>query len=95
MGCEWSKIRRDLIRLVTLGHTTYSTNTAALYRCSKLRIMKVPTKHQLLIFKSGVAPVMNCVLDGLIVVLMVNILIIVTPRVPGLDCGGRQLQFLP
>ena len=92
MGCEWSKIRRDLIRLVTLGHTT---TTAALYRCSKLRIMKVPTKHQLLIFKSGVAPVMSPVLDGLIVVLMVNILIIVTPRVPGLDCGGRQLQFLP
>ena len=79
MGCEWSKIRRDLIRLVTLGHTTTSTNTntctntAALYRCSKLRIMKVPTKHQLLIFKSGVAPVMSPVLDGLIVVLMVNI----------------------
>ena len=78
MGCEWSKIRRDLIRLVTLGHTTSTnTNTAALYRCSKLRIMKVPTKHQLLIFKSGVAPVMSPVLDGLIVVLMVNILIIV------------------
>ena len=95
MGCEWSKIRRDLIRLVTLGHTSTNTNTAALYRCSKLRIMKVPTKHQLLIFKSGVAPVMSPVLDGLIVVLMVNILIIVTPRVPGLDCGGRQLQFLP
>ena len=65
MGCEWSKIRRDLIRLVTLGHaTSTTTNTAALYRCSKLRIMKVPTKHQLLIFKSGVAPVMSPVLDN-------------------------------
>ena len=41
--------------------------------------MKVPTQQQLLIFKSGVAPVMSPVLDGLIVVLMVNILIIVTP----------------
>ena len=48
--------------------------------------MKVPTKHQLLIFKSGVALVMSPVLDGLIVVLMVNILIIVNCDKPG--CWG-------